>query len=93
MDEEIGDAEKYAALAMKYKDADPDLARVYYALSLEEMEHMAKLHAAAENIIKKYRDEKGEPPADMMRVYQILHEKQIRRAANVKAMQAMFRDN
>ena len=93
IDEEISDAKEYAMLALRYKDDDADLARVYYGLSLEEMEHMAKLHKAAETIIKAYREEKGEPPAEMMKVYQILHEKQIRHAAEVRNMQAMFRDN
>lgn len=93
IDEEIDDAKKYAMLALRYKDDDSDLARVYYGLSVEEMEHMGKLHKIAEEIIKRYREEKGEPPADMMRMYQILHEKQIRHAVEVKNMQAMYRDN
>ena len=92
IDEEICDAKEYAMLALTYKDSDSDLARTYYSLSLEEMDHMARLHKSVEEIIKKYREEKGDPPADMMKMYRILHENQIKRAVEVKNMQTMFKE-
>ena len=90
--EEIEDAKKYATLAMEMKESDPDLAKMYFSLSQQEMEHMQILHKAAAEMIQKYREEKGEPPAAMMAVYNYLHEKQIKNAAEVKSLQSMYRE-
>ena len=91
IDEEINDAGKYAKLALEYKDEHPDLAKLYNNLSLQEMEHMNMLHNMVVNIIQKYRKENGEPPESMLAVYNYLHKKQIEKAAEVKAMQGMYK--
>lgn len=88
--EEIDDAECYAKLALHYKEEQPDIAKVYYWLSEQEMLHMNKLHEAVVSTIKKYRDEYGEPPESMMAVYNYLHDKQIEEAAEVKMLQRMY---
>jgi len=91
IDEEIDGAKTYAENALKYKEERPELARMFYNMSLQEMEHMNELHKQVVDIIQKYRKENGEPPAPMMAVYEYLHERQIAEAAKVKAMQAMFK--
>lgn len=91
--EEICDAKAYAELAIKVKDEYPDLSRDLYNLSLQEMDHKSVLHNNVTSIIKKYRDESGEPPADMMAVYEYLHNQQIEKALEVKTLQNMYKDS
>ena len=89
--DEIGDAKTYAMMALEIRDEYPDMARVMYTISMQEMEHMRMLHDGVANIINKYRTERGEPPEKMMYIYNYLHEKQIEKAAEAKNIQAMFK--
>lgn len=91
VDEEIGDAHKYAKCALEYKDTHPNLSKVFFDLSGAEMQHMTMLHTEAAKLIEKYRQEKGEPPEGMKALYDYLHRKQIDAAAEVKTLQGMYR--
>ena len=90
--EEIHDAGKYAKCALYYKEEMPELAVMFNTLAGQEMDHMKMLHNSVTAIIEKYRREHGEPPADMKAIYDFLHEKHIAEAAEVKAMQALYRE-
>ena len=91
--EEISDAKSYANMALEYKDEYPELARTLYNISTQEMEHMNLLHNEVTAIIKKYRETNGDPPADMLAVYDYLHKEQIEKSVEVKTLQTMYKDS
>ena len=90
--EELGDARKYAKLALKYKSDDPDMANLFYKLAGEEMGHMNALHQCAVTHIEAYKRSNGEPPEAMAAVYDYLHEKQIEKTQEIKNLLAMYRE-
>ena len=92
IEDEIEGAECYVKMALKHKEDRPELAKMFYSLSMDEMEHMNKLHKAVVEIVEEYRKENGEPPAAMMAVYDYLHDKHIKDAAEVRTMQAMYKE-
>ena len=91
IEEELKDAEKYIMCALKYKEDDLELSKVFYQLSMEEMDHMRRLHEAVVAKIEAYRREKGEPPAAMLSVYEYLHGRQTEESTEIKIMQAEYR--
>lgn len=91
IEEELSDAQKYVDLAMKWKQEEPETAELFYTLSTEEMGHVEKLHNEVSDLISEYREKNGEPPKDMMVLYNYLHEKHIGRATEIKVKQGMFK--
>ena len=91
IEEELHDADAYIDLALSWKDEQPEAAKVFYELSLEEMGHVDKLHAEVADLISEYRQKTGEPPKDMMTLYEFLHERHIADAMKIKVKQGMFR--
>ena len=90
--EEIHDAKSYIEMSLQYRDDYPELARTLYTISTEEMEHMNKLHNAVVEIVNNYRKTNGQPPADMLAVYEYLHKRQIERSLEVKLLQTMYKE-
>ena len=93
IEEELCDAKSYVTMAMEVRDEYPELSRTLYNISTQEMEHMNLLHGEVTQIIKRYRDTNGEPPADMLAVYDYLHRKQIDKSLEVKTLQTMYKES
>lgn len=93
IEEEVCDAKAYVKMAIEYKEEYPELSRDLYNLSMQEMDHMHILHNDVTELIRRYRETNGEPPADMMAVYDYLHKKQIDKALEVKTLQTMYKES
>ena len=91
IEEELEDADAYIDLAMKWKAEQPETADLFYELSQEEMGHMEKLHKEVAELIEEYRKEHGEPPKDMMTLYEYLHEMHIKKATQIRIKQGMYK--
>ena len=89
--EEIDDAKKYAKCALEYKDERLGLSRLFSTLSLEEMDHMTRLHDAVTDIIREYREKNGDPPETMIAIYDYIHNEQIDKAAEVRRYQDLYK--
>ena len=74
IEDEICDGEKYIESALKYAEEYPELAEVFNMLSSEEMKHMQILHNQVAKIIENYRKEHGDPPKEMLAMYDYVHE-------------------
>ena len=84
--DELEGAEEYALSAMKWKKDYPKLSEKLHELASVEMQHSRILHDAVTNLIDTYRSEHGEPPSDMLAIYNYEHEKAIKKAAEIKSM-------
>ena len=90
IDEEICDAKKYAEKAIKVKHEYPEVADVFIKLSTEELKHMSILHTEIVKLIEMYRKLKGDPPADMMAIYEYLHEEAINKEKEVRILHEIY---
>lgn len=62
-----------------------------YELSVEELGHSERLHERVVSKIEKYKRENGEPPKEMMALYNYIHEKMIEDKTKVVIMQELFK--
>lgn len=92
IEEEINDAKSYTKMAIRYKEEYPDLSRTLYTIATQEVDHMNMLHDEVVSLIKKYRSEHGEPPANMLAVYDYLHERQIEHYGEVKNLMDAYKN-
>jgi len=93
IEQELDDAEKYAKLAIQYKEEYPEVARVFYGLSSVRMDGIKELHDQVVSLINNYKVVNGDPPAPMMSIYEYLHERHINQSVGVKKLQEMFKTN
>ena len=91
IDEELGDAEKYARCALEKKEKYPMLAQTFYTLSNEELKHSNMLHDEAVRIINDFKAKGETVPEAMQAVYDYLHKKRISRTSDIKIMLEQFK--
>lgn len=91
IEEELTDANSYIDIAMEWRDQEPETADLFYELSMEEMGHMDRLHNEVVRQINAYKERSGEPPENMMTLYQYLHEKHIGEEMKIKIKQGMYK--
>ena len=91
IEDELQDAADYIDLAMRWKQDEPETAELFYELSTEEMGHMEKMHKEVTELIEEYRKEHGDPPKEMMTLYDYLHEKHIGTATQIRIKQGIFK--
>ena len=93
IDDELKGAKHYIKMARREKDVHPQISSAFADLAEAEMGHVRTLHAEAAKIIENYRETTGEPPAEMLAVYNYEHDKQIDRASKIKQMIAEYRNS
>lgn len=86
IEEELNDAEKYAACAAKFADDDRELSSMYADLSRQELTHADKLHAAAVRYIRQAKDSGANVPESMQIVWDWEHEKMVSHRARILAL-------
>lgn len=81
----------YARSAIECKDNDPASAEMFYRIANEEIGHANMLHTRVVAIIEEYKKTNGEPPSDMMKLYDYLHKKHIGNLATVKGILGLYK--
>ena len=93
IEDEIHDIKKYAKMAVELKTEHPALAQVLYTISTQEDTHQASLHNEVVKIIEEHRRTKGEPPKEMMAVYDYIHRRHIEKLAEARRYQELYKNN
>lgn len=83
--DELDGAEEYALSALKWKAEYPKLTARLNELAGVELQHSRILHDEVTRLIDSYRSEHGEPPSDMLAIYNYEHEKAIKQAAEIRS--------
>lgn len=86
IDDELEGAENYAKCAVEHKAEHPKLAAKLNELAQVEMGHVKQLHSEVVRLIENYRATNGEPPKEMLAIYNYEHKKQISRIAIIRQM-------
>ena len=93
IEEELEGAEHYAKMALKHKHDMPELAKVLYDISTDEMRHVHLLHGEVVALIEKHKREHGEAPAAMVAVWDYLHERHIEESSEIKMLQNEYKES
>ena len=91
IEDELESAEEYAKAAIKWKEENPALAKVFYDMSSDELKHVSLLHTEVVRIIEEHRRTHGEPPAAMAAVWDFMHERHIEEANEIRMYHNQYR--
>lgn len=91
MEEEMHDAEKYIECALRWKEEDVLLGKMYYDLSMDELKHATMLHENGIRLINEYKQKGNEVPEKMQAVYDYLHQKHVERFNKIKMQQSLYK--
>lgn len=92
IEEELEGAEDYAKCALKYKDEDMMMAKMFFDMSVDELRHVNMIHEHVVRLINEYRAKGEVIPEAMQSVYDYLHEKHIEEANKIKMYQAQYKN-
>ena len=92
IEDEVHDVKKYAKMAVELKSDHPQLAQVLYTISTQEEGHQQMLHGEVVKLIENHRKLHGEPPVEMLAVYDYIHKRHIEKMAEAKRYQEMYRN-
>ena len=92
IEEELNDAQSYADMAQRWKEEQPETADLFLELSQEEMGHMERLHKKVAEKIAEYKNTHGEPPKEMLALYDYLHRQHMNEAMKIRVMQGMYKE-
>ena len=87
---EVDGAEGYVMDSVLYKEMSPTTAKIFYEIANDELRHVNLLHGEVVRLIAEYRNEHGEPPADMLAIYGYLHKKMIKAVNAIKMLQQQY---
>lgn len=88
----IDQADDYIKCAVKNKSINLDVANAYYNMSIQRLTDIKTFHDVVAKIIKDYRTENGEPPKEMMAIYNYEHTKHINKVNNIKVLQNTYKE-
>lgn len=91
IEDEIHDVKKYAEKAAELKSEYPALANVLYTISTQEDAHAMTIHNEVVKLIDDYRRKHGEPPAEMLAVYDYLHKRHVEKMAEARRYQEIYK--
>jgi hypothetical protein len=86
IDDELEGAQNYVDAANHYRLEHPKTADEFVKLAEVEMGHAMTLHKEVVKLIEEVRTQRGEPPKEMMAIYEFEHGKYMKRAALIRTM-------
>lgn len=92
IEDEISGVKHYAKLAIEMKHEQPSLAQVLINIAAQEDAHQTMLHGEVVKIIENYRKTKGEPPKEMMAVYDFLHKRHIDKLQEARRYMEIYKN-
>lgn len=79
--------------AIMWREEHPEIAKAFFSASQTHLDIIKLFHDQVVAFIAAYRKEHGDPPADMMTLYNYEHERHIEKAAAIRNLQDLYNKN